>query len=103
MHKELIFDGIINLSAFINPLVDLKQRIPQLEVLCKLGQALTRGCRCNKKRRKEHAEKAYENILNYLSEKDVNILKSELNTEKIIFKLDNIIILEKWTVPLKKR
>ena len=95
MHKELIFDGIINFSAFINPLIDLKKKIPQLEVLCKLGQSLTRGCRCNKQKRKEHAEKAYKNILNYLSEEDVNILKSELNTEKIIFKLDSIIISEK--------
>jgi hypothetical protein len=95
MRKELIFDGIINFSAFINPLVDLKQKVPQLEVLCNLGQSLTRGCRCNKQKRKEHAEKAYENILNYLSEEDVNTLKSELNTEKVIFKLDKIIILEK--------
>jgi hypothetical protein len=95
MHKELIFKDIVNFSAFINPLANLKQKVPQLEVLCNLGQSLTRGCNCNKKQRKEHAEKAYKNILNYLNEDDVNILKSELNTEKIIFELNGDIILEK--------
>jgi hypothetical protein len=95
MNKELVFEDIVNFSISINPLLDLKKKVPQLDVLCSLGQSLTRGCNCNKKKRREHAEKAYKNILNYLNEDDVNILKSELNTEKIIFKLNGSIILEK--------
>lgn len=95
MNKELIFEDIVNFSISINPLLDLKKKVPQLDVLCNLGQSLTRGCNCNKKQRREHAEKAYKNILNYLSEDDVNILKSALGTEKIIFKLNEDIILEK--------
>ena len=94
MNNVLQFDGIVNFSAFINPLTELKRQVPQLSVLCDLGQSLGRGCNCNKNKRKQHAEKAYENILNYLSDKDVSIIKGSLEADKIVFKLNGITVKE---------
>ena len=94
MNDTLEFDGIVNFSAFINPLTDLKKEIPQLGVLCDLGQSLSRGCNCNKNKRRLHAEKAYENILNYLSDDDVSIIKGALNANKITFKQNGSIVKE---------
>ena len=93
-NKILEFDSIDSFSSFINPLQTLKQKIPQLEVLCTLGQSLTRACNCNKNKRRQHANKAYENILNYLSDKDVSIIKGSLEADKIVFKLNGIIVKE---------
>ena len=94
MNDLLEFEGIVSFSSFINPLSDLKRQVPQLSVLCDLGQSLNKGCNCNKKKRREHANKAYENILNYLSDEDVSIIKGKLEADKIIFKLNGIIVKE---------
>ena len=94
MNNVLEFDGIVDFSAFIHPLAELKKEIPRLSVLCNLGQSLTRSCNCNQNKRKQHADKAYENILNYLTDKDVSLMKGKLQANKIIFKLNGQLIKE---------
>jgi hypothetical protein len=92
--KPLEFNGIVNFSARIIDNKELLKKVPTLEVLAKLGQSLGRGCRCNLKKRRKSADEAYENILNYLSQEDVLSIKEALNTNKIIFKLNNLTILD---------
>tara|TARA_R110002051_G_scaffold291319_2_gene355266 strand:- start:506 stop:802 length:297 start_codon:yes stop_codon:yes gene_type:complete len=92
--KILEFNGIVNFSARITDNKKLLKEVPTLEVLAKLGQSLGRGCRCNLRKRRRNADESYKNILNYLSEKDVLIIKEALNASKIIFKLNNLTILD---------
>ena len=91
--KTLEFNGIVNFSARITDNKKLLKKVPTLEVLAKLGQSLGKGCRCNLKKRRKSADEAYKNILNYLSEEDVSSIKEALNANKIIFKLNNLTIL----------
>jgi len=92
--KALEFDGIVNFSARITDNKKLLKEVPTLEVLAKLGQSLGKGCRCNLRKRRRSADESYKNILNYLSEKDVLIIKEALNASKITFKLNSLTILD---------
>ena len=92
--KDYEFNGISELSLRIIDNKPLLKEIPTLEILAKLGQSLGRGCRCNLQDRRRKADEAYKNILNYLTEEQVLLIKHTLNANKIIFKLNNLTILE---------
>jgi len=91
--KALEFRSVVNFSAQIINNKELLKKVPTLEVLAKLGQSLGKGCRCNLKKRRKSADEAYENILNYLSEEDVSLIKEALGADKITFKLNDLTIL----------
>jgi hypothetical protein len=92
--KDYQFNGISELSLRIVDNKPLLKEVPTLEILAKLGQSLGRGCRCNLRERREKADEAYKNILNYLTEDQVQLIKQALHANKIIFKLKNLTILE---------
>jgi len=92
--KDYQFNGISELSLRIVDNKPLLKEIPTLEILAKLGQSLGRGCRCNLQERRRKADEAYKNILNYLTEDQVQLIKQTLHANKIVFKLKNLTVLE---------
>ena len=92
--KDYQFNGISEFSLRIVDNKPLLKEVPTLEILAKLGQSLGRGCRCNLQDRRRKADQAYKNILNYLTEEQVLLIKHALSANKIIFKLNDLTILE---------
>ena len=85
--EEHVFENMQEFYDFLLP-TTLENLEPRLATFYAAFEGIGKGCKCNKKKKIEHAKMAYIDIKN-INDGTQYALKNALNVAVIIFKQDN--------------